>query len=117
MAIYIRPNYCLFIVAQSVPLEKQQQLVGLFWALALAVILLFLFVGVMMALFRVIRRRMRLNELEQSSKRTVDLPDPWDESAKRMQTQAENSEDWDSDNPQSWDKPVDNDDEPKDHRH
>ena len=92
MALNIRPKHCLFIVAQSVPLEKQQQLMGLFWTLALAVILLFLFVGVMMALVRVIRRRARLNELAQSNRSKSDLLNPWDESAKRLQSHTEKNE-------------------------
>ncbi|MFG0250830.1 MAG: hypothetical protein ACF8OB_18235 [Phycisphaeraceae bacterium JB051] len=90
MAIYNRPNLYPFIVAQSVSLEAQQQLMGLFWTLALAVILLFLFVGVMMAMFRVIRRRMHLNEQDQNRRR-ADNPgglatplDPWGESGKRI---------------------------------
>ncbi|MAX26884.1 MAG: hypothetical protein CMJ19_20515 [Phycisphaeraceae bacterium] len=114
MAIYNRPNLYPFIVAQSVSLEAQQQLMGLFWTLALAVILLFLFVGVMMALFRVIRRRMRLNEQSQSRRKTDNLdgysepsapPDPWDESGKRLGQGGEldfdddePSDDWDESN-------------------
>lgn len=85
MAIYIRPNLYSFIVAQSVSLEAQQQLMGLFWTLALAVILLFLFVGVMMALSRVIRRRMLLNEKEAARRKAgMDHTDPWGESGKRL---------------------------------
>jgi len=84
MAQYIRPNIFTFIVAQSVSLEKQQQLVGLFWSLALALILLFLFVGTAMILFRVIRRRIRLNEAAEKRKKTDVVIDPWGESAKRI---------------------------------
>lgn len=84
MAHYIRPNIFTFIVAQSVSLEKQQQLVGLFWVLAMALILLFVFVGTAMLLFRVIRRRTRLNEESEKQKKTDMSTDPWGESAKRL---------------------------------
>ncbi len=110
MAIYNRPNLYPFIVAQSVSLEAQQQLMGLFWTLALAVILLFLFVGIMMAMFRVIRRRMRLNDQSQNRRKSdnpgaqADAPDPWGESGKRLKQVGEL--DFDDQEPSDdWDEP------------
>lgn len=113
MAIYNRPNHYHIIVAQTVSLEAQQQLMGLFWSLALAVILLFLFVGVMMALVRTMRRRTRLNEQAQTKRQAMANADPWDESGKRLhQTgllepwedqDSETDQDKDPNKGQSWD--------------
>lgn len=115
MAPYDRPNLILYIVAQSMPLEKQQQLVGLFWTLALAVILLFLFVGVMMALARVIRRRMRLEEQENKRKRQQSV-DPWGEAARRLDPNKSDIKQWldddQTDDSADWDPQQDSDDTP-----
>jgi flagellar biosynthesis/type III secretory pathway M-ring protein FliF/YscJ len=119
MALYNRPNLYSFIVAQSMPLEKQQELVGLFWTLALAVILLFLFVAVMMVMARVVRRRMRLNEADRSGSRPRVDVDPWGEAAKRIE--ADNTPlDWDDTEPDAsdddsvdWDAEDDGQDKPR----